>query len=147
LTLTHLSLYISIAKWMRHSICTDHLLWAVRSAISQQTAGLLVFFFIFNLSIPVGCTWFACLQCFLVIDYYLVLVLVLVSFFWPYKVQLIPEACISNCTCWADCANLERCCCVNSLTNCIVTDSTNVQLTEKVDYRRQSTRPLHDTVG
>jgi len=27
---------------MRHSICTDHLLWAVRSAISQQTAGLLV---------------------------------------------------------------------------------------------------------
>ena len=29
---------------MRHSICTDHLLWAVRSAISQQTAGLLVHF-------------------------------------------------------------------------------------------------------
>jgi len=27
---------------MRHSICTDRLLWAVRSAISQQTAGLLV---------------------------------------------------------------------------------------------------------
>ena len=27
---------------MRHSICTDHLLCAVRSAISQQTAGLLV---------------------------------------------------------------------------------------------------------
>jgi len=29
---------------MRQSICTDRLLWAVRSAISQQTAGLLVFF-------------------------------------------------------------------------------------------------------
>jgi len=28
---------------MRHRICTDRLLWAVRSAISQQTAGLLVY--------------------------------------------------------------------------------------------------------
>jgi len=41
LTLTSLSLYISIAKWMCNRFCTDHLLWAVRSAI-LATAGLLV---------------------------------------------------------------------------------------------------------
>ena len=38
---TPVSLYINIAKWMRHSFCTDRLLWAVQSAI-LATAGLVV---------------------------------------------------------------------------------------------------------
>ena len=40
LTLSPLSLYISIAKWMHHSdhsFCTDRLLWALRSANSSNS--------------------------------------------------------------------------------------------------------------
>jgi len=52
--------------------------------------------------------------------------LVLALVFRPYEVQLVPEACISNYIFSADRANLERCCNVNCLTNCLVTNVTNV---------------------
>jgi len=42
---------------------------------------------------------------------------------------------------WEDCANLERCCCANCLTNCLVTDSTNVQ--QKKDGKKGESRLGH----